>query len=40
VPTGSTAEVTSAVMGAFADNGFGAPHCFAVTAGGPARRES
>jgi len=40
VPTDSTAEVTSAVMGAFADNGFGAPHCFAVTAGGPARRES
>ena len=40
VPTDSTAEVTSAVMDAFADSGFGAPHCFAVTAGGPARRES
>ena len=39
VPTDSTAEVTSAVTHAFADKGFGAPHCFAVTAGGarPAR---
>jgi galactokinase len=40
VPTGSTTEVASAITGAFADNGFGAPHCFAITAGGPARRES
>ena len=40
VPTDSTAEVTSAVIGAFTDSGFGAPHCFAVTAGGPAQRES
>jgi galactokinase len=40
VPTEDTQEVTSAVMRAFADGGFGAPHCFSVTAGGPARRES
>jgi galactokinase len=40
VPTEDTQEVTSAVTHAFADNGFGAPHCFSVTAGGPARRES
>jgi len=40
VPTDSTADVTSAVTRAFADNGFSAPNCFAVTAGGPARRES
>jgi galactokinase len=40
VPTDSTADVTSAVIHAFADSGFSAPHCFAVTAGGPARRES
>jgi galactokinase len=40
VATDSTAKVTSAVLHAFADNGFGAPNCFAVTAGGPARRES
>jgi len=40
VPTRSTAEVTSAVIHAFADNGFGAPDIFAVTAGGSARRES
>ena len=33
------AEVTSAVARAFTDNEFGAPHCFAITAGGPARRE-
>ena len=39
VPTDDTKVVTSAVMGTFANNGFGAPHCFAVTAGGPARRE-
>jgi galactokinase len=39
VPTDSTPEVTLAVIQAFADKGF-APHCFAVTAGGPARRES
>jgi len=40
LPTERTAEVTSAVTHAFADNGFSAPNCFAVTAGGPARRES
>jgi galactokinase len=40
VPTQDMQEVTSAVTHAFADNGFGAPHCIAVTAGGPARRES
>ena len=40
VPTDTTAEVTSAVIQAFADNGFDAPKCFAVTAGGPARRDS
>jgi galactokinase len=40
VSTEDTQEVTSAVTHAFADNGFGAPHCFSVTAGGPARRES
>ena len=39
VPTGSTAEVTAAVMQGFADKGFGAPDCFAVSAGGPAQRE-
>ena len=40
VPVGATADVTSAVIHAFADRGFGAPHCFAVTAAGPARRDS
>jgi galactokinase len=40
VPSDSTAEVTSAVVSAFADNGFGAPRCFAITARGSARRES
>jgi galactokinase len=40
VPTDNTPEVTSAVIQGFADKGFRAPHCFAVTAGGPARRES
>jgi galactokinase len=39
VPTASTARVTAAVTQAFADQGFGSPHCFAVTAGGPAKRE-
>lgn len=39
VPTDKTAEVTSAVIQAFADKGFGTPDCFALTAGGPARRE-
>ena len=38
-PTDMTAEVTSAVIQAFADKGFGAPDLFTVTAGGPARRE-
>jgi len=40
VPASSSAEVTSSVMHAFTDNGFGAPDIFAVTAGGSARRES
>jgi len=40
VPASISAEVTSAVINAFADNGFGAPDIFAVTAGGSARRES
>jgi len=40
VPTALTAEVTSAVIQAFEKHGFGAPSCFAVTAGAPARRES
>jgi galactokinase len=40
VPTEDKQGVTSAVTHAFADNEFGAPHCFAITAGGPARRES
>jgi galactokinase len=39
VPTQDTEEVTSAVIRTFAGKRFGAPHCFAVTAGGPARRE-
>jgi len=39
VPTEDLQEVTSAVARAFTDNEFGAPHCFAITAGGPARRE-
>ena len=40
VPTNGAAEVVSAVTYAFAERGFGAPDCFAVNAGGPARRES
>jgi galactokinase len=40
VPTESAAEVTSAVTHAFADRDIGPPDCFAVAAGGPARRES
>ena len=40
VPTEGTAEVISAVTHAFVDRGIGAPDCFAVSAGGPARRES
>ena len=40
VPTGRVAEVSAAVIQAFANKGFAAPSCFAVTAGGPARRES
>ena len=39
VPIERADEVTSAVMQAFADKSFGAPHCFTVTARGPARRE-
>jgi galactokinase len=40
VPADIMTEVISAVRGSFADKGFGAPHCFTVTAGGSARRES
>jgi galactokinase len=40
VPAEGTADVTAAVIRAFVDKGFRAPHCFAVTAGGRARRES
>jgi len=40
VPGDRTAEVSSAVIQVFADKGFGAPDCFAVTAGGAAQRES
>jgi galactokinase len=40
LPATSTAEVTSAVTSAFADHGFSGPHCFTITAEGPARRES
>jgi galactokinase len=40
VPADRTAEVTSAVTGAFADHGFDPPSCFTVTAGGPAQRET
>jgi galactokinase len=40
VPVDSAAELASVVMDAFADRGFGAPDCFAVTAQGSARRES
>jgi galactokinase len=40
VPASITAEVTSAVIHAFTDNGFGVPDIFAVTAGGSASRES
>lgn len=39
VPASRTAELTSAVVHTFADNGFGVPDIFAVTAGGSARRE-
>jgi galactokinase len=40
VSTDQVADVTSAVIHAFAGHGFGAPNCFAVSAGGSARRES
>jgi galactokinase len=40
LPIENLAEVTTAVISAFADNRFRAPKCFAVTAGGPAQRES
>jgi galactokinase len=40
VPHDTTGEVTAAVIQRFADKGLGAPDCFAVTAGGPAQRES
>jgi len=40
VPAERTAGVTLAVIQAFADRGFGAPDCFTVTAGAPARRDS
>jgi galactokinase len=39
VPTEGISEVISAVTHSFADRGIGAPDCFAVSAGGPARRE-
>lgn len=39
VPAEYTDEVSGAVIQAFADNGFAGPSCFAVTAGGPARRD-
>jgi galactokinase len=39
VPAKRADEVGGAVIQAFASMGFGAPSCFAVTAGGPARRE-
>jgi galactokinase len=39
VPASRTAEVTTAVVHTFADNGFGVPDIFAVTAGGSARHE-
>jgi len=40
VPSAAVAGVTAAVIHAFGVKGFAAPDCFAVTAGGPARRES
>jgi galactokinase len=40
VPADSTATVTEAVIQDFTDQGFDTPDCFAVTAGGPARREA
>jgi len=40
VPTAKAAEVTAAVIQAFGHKGFGDPDFFAVTPGGPARRES
>jgi len=40
VPAGSADEIGEAVTEAFARNGFGTPHCFAVTASGSARREA
>ena len=40
LPAARVAEVSSAVTRAFADKGFGVPHCFSVTAAGSARRES
>jgi galactokinase len=39
LPHGAVEEVTAAVEQAFADQGFRAPQCFAVTAAGPAARE-
>ena len=39
VPAADTAQVMAAVIQAFAEKGFGAPDCFAVSAGEPARRE-
>jgi galactokinase len=39
VPANLVQEVTSAVIGAFVDQGFRAPQCFTVTAAGSARRE-
>ena len=40
LPSGSVEEATAAVEQAFADHGFRAPHCFAVTAAGPAAKDT
>jgi len=40
VPAGAVQAVTEAVTKAFADHGFSAPSCFAVTASGPAGRDA
>jgi galactokinase len=39
VPTDAAADAQGAVEAAFADRGFHAPHCFVVTASGPADRD-
>jgi galactokinase len=40
VPAGRAAAVAAEVRAAFAGKGFRAPHCFPVTAGGPAHRDA